>query len=210
MAACLLIGCAMAELDLSDIKAKLDNKKKLLFDIKSKLEEQYKVFNGTTRNLGNCFGSGGLLGGKSLDGCGSELPAELSPTCDSKLGVTKACDCKGKKFVSKVAMKARSKDVDEHAELRAANVACFAAGDPMAQVFKEVAGKGDDNDHKLMYFGSVVSYSLISALCTSFPFSPLSNSLFFVPILLQRNVLLSCCCRPRGSLQVLPPCSRAR
>ena len=152
----LLVGFATAEVDVSEIQTKLKAKQELVVSIKTKVETQYAEFNSTSRNLANCFGASGLVGGKSLSGCGADLPADLSPTCDARLGSTKSCGCSGKKFVSKVAIKARSPNLDPQAELRAANVACFAAGAPMAEVFKGASEKSD-NEHKLMYFGSVVS-----------------------------------------------------
>jgi len=154
--ACLVIAWGAGEVDVAEIETALKAKAELLVKIKVQVESQYATFNATTPSMTSCFGAAGLIKGKSLSGCGSELPASLSPQCDAKLGGTPACECTGKKFVNHIAIKTRPTDVDASAELRGANVACFAGGGPLLEKFKEVSAFSD-NTHKLMYFGSVVS-----------------------------------------------------
>ena len=78
----------------------------------------------------------------------------LEPRCDSFLGLTAGCDCKGKNVVDAVAVKALDSAKDEKSQLRAANLACYAASPPVTKVYESVSGELN-RDNKLMYMGSV-------------------------------------------------------
>ena len=140
-------------------QAKLQEKQRQIFEIKRVLEQQWIAFDSAKPRLngagnGTCFGADGLVPGKSLDGCGNSLPSSLSPICSAFLGDTKGCECNGKNVVQKTAVKALDPVLDPNSHLRAAVVACFAAGPPMDAAYRKSSGQAD-YENKLMYFGSV-------------------------------------------------------
>ena len=134
--------------DTAATQQKLQAKKEQITQIKLALEGQYESFR-TGRSLDQCFS-----GGKIVDGCGNELPASLNPKCSEFLGDTKGCECRGKKTVEKVAVKAIDSVLDLRAQRKAGAVGCFAAGAAMDEAYKKVSGE-TDHENKLMYFGSV-------------------------------------------------------
>jgi uncharacterized protein YegL len=142
--------------DKAAVEKKLMAKQTQILTIKKALEDEWIVFRNSTQwTLDGCFGvTNGRIPGKSLSGCGSELPSSLSPKCDAFLGdVPGRCGCKGKSVVPHVAVKAMDKVLDKDSERNAANVACFAAGEKMAEAYRKVSGEAD-LENKLMYFGS--------------------------------------------------------
>ena len=134
--------------DTAATQDKLTAKKAQITQIVVALEGEYENFK-AGRSLSQCFS-----GGKLVDGCGNELPASLNPTCSEFLGDTKGCECRGKKTVEKVAVKAIDSVLDPRAQRKAGAVGCFAAGTTMDEAYKKVSGAAD-HENKLMYFGSV-------------------------------------------------------
>ena len=154
-------AAAQRHVDTTAIEAMLRTKLIQLDSIKEVLEAQWTdFFNVSSAHAldgpGNktCFGPGGRVPGRSLDGCGFELPSMLSPTCSAFFGDTEGCGCNGRSVVPKVMVKALHTSLDSEGQRKAATVACFATGGSMERAYQAVSG-AIDNSNKLMYFGSV-------------------------------------------------------
>ena len=99
--ACVHISLA---LDTSTVSSKLNDKRFKIRKIQTEVERQFRSYrkNHTSPSLDTCFGAAGLIAGKSLSGCGTELPATLNPRCDNFLGLTAGCKREGKHVTERV------------------------------------------------------------------------------------------------------------